>query len=169
MRVEIGQYVEEEEELSLLPEGAFYFTVKDYEISEYVSAKIPSCERIILTLNIPYNGHNYGIRTNLILDSSLIWKTVDFFKSIGRKPQNGKYQIDFNGIIGKSGLALLKRNPGNNGKIYLNVDQFLENEKDRKLGDQPIKNAPPLESYVSGLEGAPVGTVVDLNDFEKIS
>ena len=169
MRIEIGQYVEEEEEVSVLPEGAYYFTVKDYEVSDYSSAKIQPCDRVILTLNIPYKGHNYEVKAHLILDSSLIWKTTDFFKSIGRKPQNGKYQIDFNNIIGKSGLATFERHPGNNGRIYLNVDQFLENERDRKLKGQPIRNAPPLESYVSGLEGAPTGTVVDLNGFEAIN
>lgn len=169
MRIEIGQYIEEEEKLSLLPEGAYYFTVKDYEVTEYSSERIQPCERVVLTLNIPYNGHNYEVKTSLILDSSLIWKTVDFFKSIGRKPQNGKYQIDFNNIAGKTGLAIFRRHPGSNGKIYLNADQFLEGENDRKLTNQPVQNVPPLESYVSGLEDAPAGTVVDLNDFERIN
>lgn len=154
MKIEIGQYVEEEEKLSLLPEGAYYFTVLDYTTSEYSSAKIDPCTRIILSLNIAYNGHNYTLKTSLILDSALIWKTTDFFTSIGRKSQNGKFQIDFNDIAGKSGLALVHRSEGRDGRMYTNVDQFLAGPEDRKLKGAAIMNAP------AGLE--------DLGDFEEI-
>lgn len=142
MRIELGQYVEEEERLSLLPEGAYYFTVLDYETEEYSSAKIDPCTRVLLSLNISYNGGNYVLKTGLILDSALIWKTTDFFKSIGRKPQNGKYQIDFNGIAGKSGLALVHRKEGRDGRVYTNVDQFLAGPEDPKLKGAAIVNLP---------------------------
>lgn len=142
MKIEIGQYVEEEKEVSLLPEGAYYFTVLDYETEEYSSAKIDPCTRVLLSLNISYNNSNYTLKTGLILDSALIWKTTDFFKSIGRKPQNGKYQIDFNGIIGKSGLALIHRKEGRDGRMYTNVDQFLAGPEDPKLKGATIINLP---------------------------
>lgn len=159
MRVELGDYVEEETREDL-PDGAYYFTVLNHEVQDYQSPKIQPCERVVLNLNIKYKGRPYKVRTNLILDTSLIWKTTDFLASIGRKPQNGKYQIDFNGIEGRTGIAVIKNVIGRDGNSYLNVQQFAAGPEDHKLKGQSLRNAPP--GYTGGR------IEVDLDEFEEL-
>lgn len=91
---------------TLLPEGDYEFTVSGLERGRFSgSAKIPPCNKATLTLSIENGSDVATIKTDLILYKTLEWKLSSFFRCIGQKQHGQKLVMDWDHVIGESGMA----------------------------------------------------------------
>lgn len=133
----------DETRLITLPEGEYYFKVTKFERGKFPgSAKIPPCNKAILTLETRTDDGVAVTTVDLILASVLEWKIASFFTSIGMKKPNEKIRMDFNGAVGKSGRAYFKPRTwiGNDGNQHEanNVERFLAPAKVSEEEDLPF-------------------------------
>ena len=93
-------------EFVVLPEGDYTFTVTNFERGRFPgSAKIPACNKAILTLTIDNSLGIATARVDLILYRTLEWRLASFFRSIGAKQHGEKVDMDWNKVVGKRGKA----------------------------------------------------------------
>lgn len=86
----------------VLPEGDYVFSVTKFERGSFPgSAKLPKCNKAVLTLDV--QGHD--IRAELILHTKLEWKIASFFRCIGLKKKGEKLSMDWNKVQGREGRA----------------------------------------------------------------
>ena len=96
-------------EFVILPEGDYNFTVTSFERGRHNgSAKIPPCNKAILTISIDNNQGNATARFDLFLYRSIEWKISSFFRSIGAKQQGEKVVMDWNNVVQKRGRAHIR-------------------------------------------------------------
>ena len=104
----------------LLEEGDYEFTVSGLERARHNgSAKIPACNKAILTLSIETSGGVAQVKTSLLLYKTVEWKLSSFFRSIGQKKHGERLVMDWNSVIGASGNAhIIQRTyTGNDGTL----------------------------------------------------
>lgn len=88
----------------LLPEGDYDFTVTGFERERYPGgAKIPACNKAVLSLAISGGGKSGTVKHNLLLYSSLEWKLCEFFTAIGQRKHGEKLRMNWNGVVGTTG------------------------------------------------------------------
>ena len=80
-----NDFIENEGELTTLPEGDYDFTVTSFEKGQHAgSAKIPPCNKAILELTFRApDGSRGKCKDFLLLHDSVEWKLCAFFRSIG--------------------------------------------------------------------------------------
>ena len=92
-----------------LPEGDYVFEVADFERGRYPgSAKIPACNKAVLTLQVETDEGIARVRTDLILYRSLEWKISSFFRCIGQKKKGERLVMNWNAVVGTRGRAHFK-------------------------------------------------------------
>lgn len=97
-----GQFV-------LLEEGDYNFTVTGFERGRFPgSAKIPACNKAVLTLVVDTPEGAASVKYDLILWSSLEWKISEFFRAIGQKKAGEPFTPRWNNVIGTCGRAHFK-------------------------------------------------------------
>lgn len=124
---EIGwgdQIVADGGEFLLLDEGDYDFTVTSFERGRFPgSAKIPACNKAILTLTVQTPEGEANTKYDLILWSSLEWKISEFFRSIGQKKSGEAFIPRWNEVVGSKGRAHFKPR------------KYLKNGEERQVND----------------------------------
>lgn len=109
---EIGwgdQIVADDGEFLLLDEGDYDFTVTAFERGRFPgSAKIPACNKAVLTLTVQTQKGEANTKYDLILWSSLEWKISEFFRAIGQKKSGEAFVPRWNEVVGSKGRAHFK-------------------------------------------------------------
>ena len=123
------------QEFILLPEGDYNFTVIDFERGRFNgSAKIPACNKAIITVQVESKEGIATVKFDLILYRSLEFRLSGFFRSIGQKKHGEKLQMDWTKIIGKKGRAHFKQrsyvNLNGEEKFVNDVDRFIDYNED---------------------------------------
>lgn len=124
---EIGwgdQIVAEGGEFLLLDEGDYDFTVTAFERGRFPgSAKIPACNKAVLTLTVQTQKGEANTKYDLILWSSLEWKISEFFRAIGQKKSGEAFVPRWNEVVGSKGRAHFKPR------------KYLKNGEERQVND----------------------------------
>lgn len=95
-----------------LDEGDYDFTVVDFERSRFPgSAKIPACNKAVLTLAVETPEGTAKVKYDLILWSTLEWKISAFFRAIGQKKHGETLVPRWNQVVGSKGRAHFKPRP----------------------------------------------------------
>ena len=144
------------QEYVLLEEGDYTFTVKAFERGRFPgSAKIPACNKAMLTLEVDtYNG-TATAKVDLILWSTLEWKLSEFFRCIGQKKHGEPLRPRWNEVVGAQGRAHFKpRTYKKKDGTANDVTKFLDYEPAAMRGDgaryEPVASGPS-----SAPDGAP--------------
>lgn len=123
------------QEFILLPEGDYNFTVIDFERGRFNgSAKIPACNKAIITVQVESKEGIATVKFDLILYRSLEFRLSGFFRSIGQKKHGEKLQMDWTKIIGKKGRAHFKQrsyvNLNGEEKFVNDIERFIDYNED---------------------------------------
>ncbi|MBM7453825.1 hypothetical protein JN09_001158 [Acholeplasma morum] len=123
------------QEYILLPEGDYNFTVIDFERGRFNgSAKIPECNKAIITVQVESKEGISTIKFDLILYRSLEWRLSGFFRSIGQKKHGEKLVMDWSKVVGSKGRAHFKQrsyvNQNGEEKFVNDVDRFIDYNED---------------------------------------
>lgn len=111
-------------EFLLLDEGDYDFTVTAFERGRFPgSAKIPACNKAVLTLTVQTPKGEANTKYDLILWSSLEWKISEFFRSIGQKKSGEAFVPRWNEVVGSKGRAHFKPR------------KYLKNGEERQVND----------------------------------
>ena len=91
----------------LLPEGTYPFVVEKFERARHNgSAKLPPCNKAVLTLRICDDDGNVAVvKHNLFLHSKCEGLLSAFFVCIGMKRYGEALRMNFPGTIGRRGLC----------------------------------------------------------------
>ncbi len=93
----------------LLEEGDYTFTVTAFERARFPgSAKIPPCNKAVLTLTVESSKGTASVRYDLILYSTLEWKLSEFFRAIGQKKHGEPLRPRWNELVGSRGRGHFK-------------------------------------------------------------
>lgn len=124
----------------VLPEGEYDFTVTKFERQRHPgSAKLPSCPKAVLTLELKAPNGDTGIIThNLFLHTKTQGLLSAFFISIGQGKQGETVKLDWSKVLGASGRAKVgvreyEKRDGSKGEAN-EIQQFL----------------PPLRGWTAG-------------------
>lgn len=115
----------------LLEEGDYEFTVTAFERGRFPgSAKIPPCNKAVLTLSVTTPQGAASIRYDLILYSTMEWKLSEFFRAIGQKKHGEPLRPRWNELVGSRGRAHFKprtytKKNGDEGKAN-DVERFYD-------------------------------------------
>lgn len=97
------------EQYVVLEEGDYDFTVTGFERGRFPgSAKIPACNKAVLTLTVYAQEGTANVKYDLILWSSLEWKISAFFRAIGQKKSGEAFVPKWNQVVGSRGRAHFK-------------------------------------------------------------
>ena len=123
------------QEFILLPEGDYNYTVIDFERGRFNgSAKIPACNKAIITVQVESKEGIATVKFDLILYRSLEFRLSGFFRSIGQKKHGEKLQMDWTKIIGKKGRAHFKQrsyvNLNGEEKFVNDIERFIDYNED---------------------------------------
>ena len=125
------------QEFVLLEDGDYTFEVVGFERGRFPgSAKIPSCNKATVTLQVNTEKGVARVKTDLLLYRSLEWKISSFFRCIGMKKQGEKAPMDWNHVEGKRGRARFKTREyvkdGETRKVN-DVDRFYDFDEEKML------------------------------------
>ncbi|MDE6261584.1 MAG: hypothetical protein K2M42_12165 [Oscillospiraceae bacterium] len=115
----------------LLEEGDYSFTVTGFERARFPgSAKIPPCNKAVLTLTVEADGGTTSVKYDLILYSTMEWKLSEFFRAIGQKKHGEPLRPRWNELVGSRGRAHFKpraytKKDGSEGKAN-DVEKFYD-------------------------------------------
>lgn len=113
-------------EFQVAPEGDCTFTVRAVQRGRFKgSAKIPECNKAIITLDCEYpDGKKYTIAAEIILHTKLEWKISAFFRACGMKKHGEPLRMDWNGVIGRHGRChvSVREWTGRDGNTYKSND-----------------------------------------------
>lgn len=125
------EIVNDEGGFFLLEEGDYEFTVTAFERGRFPgSAKLPPCNKAVLTLTVDSPQGAASVRYDLILYSSLEWKLSEFFRAVGQKKQGEPLRPRWNELVGSRGRAHFKprtytKKDGTEGKAN-DVEKFYD-------------------------------------------
>lgn len=122
----------------LLEEGDYDFTVAAFERGRFLgSAKIPACNKAILTLSVDTPAGTASVKYDLILYSTLEWKISEFFRAIGQKKHGEPLRPRWNQVVGSRGRAHFKprtytKKDGGEGQAN-DVTKFYDFDEERSV------------------------------------
>lgn len=98
------QILEESSGFELLPEGEYDFTVTKFERGRHTgSAKLPPCNKAILTLELSNAQASGSIVHNLFLHTKTEGLLSAFFIAIGQKKHGEPLRMNWQAVIGAKG------------------------------------------------------------------
>ena len=102
--------LQKDSEFVLLPEGLYWFTVKNYDRGRHTPnpqnpGKLPACPKATVHLTVVANEGETELRHNLFLHSSTEGMLSAFFGAIGQKRKGEPLRMDWNSIVSKSGVC----------------------------------------------------------------
>ena len=94
----------------LLPEGDYDLVVEHFERGRHEgSAKIPPCNKAILTLGIDSPaGEHASVTCNLFLYDTQEWKLCQFFTCIGARKKGERLKMNWGQVTGARGRCKVK-------------------------------------------------------------
>lgn len=109
----------------LLPEGDYNFTVESFERGRHAgSAKLPPCNKAVLTLRIEAEDGVAKITHNLFLHSKTEGMLSAFFSCIGQKKKGEPLKMNW-GMV-----------PGSSGRCKVGIHTYTNNDgEERKSND----------------------------------
>lgn len=121
--------IQKDSEFVLLPEGLYWFTVKEYERGRHTPnpqkpGKLPACPKATVHLTVVANEGETELRHNLFLHSSTEGMLSAFFGAIGQKRKGEPLRMDWNAIIGKVGVCKVGFREYN-GNVYNEVKGMI--------------------------------------------
>ena len=126
-----GEYI-------VLPEGDYPFTVTSFERGSFPGgAKIPACNKAVLTLTVEHEGTSVNVKTDIILYKTIEWKISAFFRCIGLKKHGEKLKMKWGEVVGRTGRAHFKPRDGRDGRQFNDVDRFLDPDIEVDAGETP--------------------------------
>ena len=126
----------EGEEFTLLPEGDYKYTITKLERGLHGgSAKLPSCKKAIITVAID-GGElgNTAIKQNLFLYSTWEGRIAQFFVSIGLKKPGEPLKMEWNKVVGKSGIC------------HVFIDKWQDDKGETRESNKIKRFLPPDDS-----------------------
>lgn len=131
----------------LLEEGDYEFTVTGFERGRHNgSAKIPACNKAILTLSVDSPSGVAEIKESLILYKTMEWKISAFFRSIGMKKHGERLVMDWDHVLGATGRAhvIQREFTGNDGtmKKANGIGYFIDYIPPEKRADMMEEDIP---------------------------
>ena len=92
-------------EFQILPDGDYNFTVTGFERGRHQgSAKLPPCNKAIITLNVADGKGNQGtIKHNLFLHTKTEGMLCAFFTAIGQRKHGEKMRMNWSAVVGATG------------------------------------------------------------------
>ncbi len=96
--------IEKESDFVILPEGDYNFTVKSFTRGRHAgSAKLPACNKAILSIELSNGTDNATIEHNLFLHSKCEGILSAFFIAIGQKKHGEPLKMDWTKVTGATG------------------------------------------------------------------
>lgn len=93
----------------LLDEGDYEFTVTTFERARFPgSAKVPPCNKAVLTLAVETAEGTATTKYELIMYSTFEWKLSEFFRAIGQKKHGEPLRPRWNEVVGSRGRGRFK-------------------------------------------------------------
>lgn len=122
-------------EYTLLPEGDYEFTVTGFERERHPgSAKLPPCNKAVLSIQIDAPEGSTTIRHNLFLHSKCEGLLCAFFSSIGQRKHGEKLRMNWNAV------------PGAKGRCKVGVREWIsDRDGEKKQGNEIKKFYEPTE------------------------
>lgn len=120
---------QEEMELPHLPDGDYPFQIVSLEKARHQprdGGKLPPCNKAILTVRVTdrMNGVSVDIRHNLYLHSSMEWRLCEFFAAIGMRQKGEALRMDWNRVVGATGLCKVKQQERRDNRAASEIDRF---------------------------------------------
>ena len=136
-----GTIEEDGQGFVLLEEGDYEFTVTGFERGRHNgSAKIPECNKAILTLSVETSAGVAQIKTSMLLYKTVEWKLSSFFRCIGQKKHGERLVMDWDHVLGASGKAhfVQRTYTGNDGTLKKTNDvaYFIDHIEEGKFTPQ---------------------------------
>lgn len=122
---------EDGQELVILPEGDYNFTVTHFERGRFPGgAKIPACNKATITVQVESEEGRAIVKFDLLLYRTIEWRISSFFRSIGQKKHGEKLTMDWNKVLGSKGRAHFKPrkyvNSYGDEKTTNDIDRFID-------------------------------------------
>lgn len=109
-----------------LTPGDYQFTVTNFERARHTpksqDAKLPACNKAIITIEIETTEGISILTHNLFLHSSTEGMLSAFFGAIGQKKHGEPLKMNWNTVVGAKGVARINKRKGNG--------QYADNEYD---------------------------------------
>jgi len=144
--------LQKDSEFVLLPDGLYWFTVKEYERGRHTPnpqnpGKLPACPKATVHLTIVANEGETELRHNLFLHSSTEGMLSAFFGAIGQKRKGEPLRMDWNAIIGKVGVCKVGSREYNGNKYNEVKGMIYADDVDytKVLNAQPGQQAPAYQ------------------------
>lgn len=121
--------VPEEEEFIPLEPGKYKFKVSEIKFGEFEpseNSKAPACKKVTVILTIEHGKYDYFIKKDFLIYSKMNWLIRDFFICIGIGTKYKEFRTDWKGALHREGLCETSLSESKNGKVYINIDKFLE-------------------------------------------
>lgn len=139
--------IENDGQFEVLPEGDYRFRVEKFERARHPgSAKIPACNKAILSLSVSSSEASGSVQTSLFLYEKQEWKLCQFFTAIGARKHGERMRMNWSAVPGASGVCHVgvRKWTGNDGKERdgNEVTEFYDPEKAPK-----VDPAPAAQSY----------------------
>lgn len=134
--------IEKDSTYTLLEEGDYDFVVKSFERGRHPgSAKLPPCNKAILTIEVSSDQQATQITHNLFLHSNTEGILCAFFTSIGARKHGEKLVMDWNKVIGARGrchviVDTFTKKDGTEGKSN-KISRFLEPDEQVSFAAAP--------------------------------
>ena len=128
--------------------GDYAFTVTKVERQNYPGnvnsgGKIPACHLAVVTGEIDVPKGKATFRERLYLYKGYEWKLSAFFRCLGMKKHGEKLRMNFNGAIGKRGMAKFGIHEYN-GNTYNQVEQYYDYDPAKLEGfTEVVDDNPP--------------------------
>lgn len=121
--------IEKDSEFVLLPDGLYYFTVKSLERGRHTPnpqkpGKLPACNKATVSIKIIANEGEIELHHNLFLHSTTEGMLSAFFAAIGQKKKGEPLKMNWNAIIGTTGVCKVGTRQYN-GNNYNEVKSML--------------------------------------------
>lgn len=117
----------------LLPEGDYDFTVTELSRERHTgSAKLPPCNKAVLTLRFDTPDGTAFIKHNLFLHTKTEGMVCAFFTGIGQRKKGEPLKMNWNTVIGSTGRAkvTIREWTGDDGEVRKSNDIKRIYEKD---------------------------------------
>ncbi|MBZ2115559.1 hypothetical protein [Streptococcus gordonii] len=139
--------IQKDSDRVLLPDGLYYFTVLGLERTRHMPnpqnpGKLPACNKAIVSIKIVANEGETELRHNLFLHSSTEGMLSAFFAAIGQKKKGEPLRMNWNTIIGATGVCKVGTRQYN-GNNYNEVKSMLYPED---VDYTKVLNAQPAQA-----------------------
>ena len=139
--------IENDSEFQILPGGDYNFTVTGFERGRHQgSAKLPPCNKAIITLNVADGKGNQGtIKHNLFLHTKTEGMLCAFFTAIGQRKHGEKCRMNWSAVVGATGRCKI----GIHEYTSTKTGEVLKSNEIKKFYEPTGTQAEPTQSPAS--------------------